>query len=80
MTEAEIYAALTRVFRDVLDAPTLTLTEGTRGSDIPGWDSMAYVNIITGTETEVGVEFTTAEIDAAKTVGDLAGFILAKKR
>ena len=80
MTEAEVYAALTRVFRTVLDAPTLTLAASTRGPDIPGWDSMAYVNIITGTEAELGVEFTTAEIDAAKTVGDLAGFILAKKR
>jgi acyl carrier protein len=79
MTEAEIYAALTKVFRDVLDSPALTLTASTRGADLPGWDSMAYVNIITGIEAELGVEFTTAEIDAANTAGDLASFILAKK-
>ena len=80
MTEADVYTALTKVFREVLDAPTLTLAASTRGADLPGWDSIAYVNIVTGTEAELGVEFTTAEIDAAKTVGDLAGFILAKRR
>ena len=80
MTDAEIHAALTRVFRQALDAPALTLTDEMRGADIPGWDSMTYVNVIAGIEGELGVEFTTAEIDAVNTVGDLAGFIRAKTR
>ena len=80
MIEADVYAGLTRVFRDVLDNETLTIGPTSNPADVPGWDSMAFVNLVVGTEAEFSVEFTTAEIDGIKRVGDLAALILAKKR
>ena len=40
-------------------------------SDIPGWDSLAWIRIITAIETDTGKLFPVDRIDDVRNVGDL---------
>jgi acyl carrier protein len=44
-------------------------------SSIPGWDSLAYVNLIVSIEEEFGISFKTAEIASLSCVGDIKRLI-----
>ena len=75
MNHAEIHDSLTAVFRDVLDAPGLTLTDATTAKDVEGWDSIAHVSLIVAVEKAFRVRFTTKEVKALANVGDFIRLI-----
>ena len=79
MSEAEIYAGLTEVFRDLFGDPALVLTPQTTAADVPGWDSINHLNIVAGAEERFGVRLGTREIERLRNVGDLAALILKKQ-
>jgi len=79
MTEAEIYAALTQVFRDVFDDDDIVLTAGTTADDIAGWDSQAHVNLVVAAEVEFGIRFRTAELESLHNVGEFVQLIAGKR-
>ena len=62
---------LQRIFRDVLDDPTLVLTPEMSTRTLPGWDSVATVQIALATEAEFKVRFTTDELATLRSVADL---------
>ena len=68
----QIYAALTEIFRDVLDRDDLELRPELNAQDVPEWDSFAHVNIIVATEAKFGVKFMTAELERLRNVGEFA--------
>ncbi|HXV32267.1 MAG TPA: acyl carrier protein [Sinorhizobium sp.] len=78
IAEAQIYAALTRIFRDVLDREDLELRADLAARDVPEWDSFAHVNIIVGTEMQFGIKFMTAELERLCTVGEFVALIAGK--
>jgi acyl carrier protein len=47
-------------------------------SEVPGWDSLAHVNVITAVENRFGVRFKTREVLGLKTVGDLQELVNTK--
>jgi acyl carrier protein len=55
MTEAETYAELTSVFREVFDDDGLMLHPDTTADDIPGWDSQANITLVAAAEQHFGV-------------------------
>jgi acyl carrier protein len=78
MTDAEIYDALTEVFRDVFDDDTITLTSGTTADDVEGWDSAAHVSLIVAAEMRFGIRFRTAELESLHNVGEFMQLIQTK--
>ena len=78
MTEQEIYAALSDVFGDVFLRDDLHLTPGLTAKDVAGWDSFKQIEIVMATEQRFGIKLRTREIDALKSVGDLATLIASK--
>jgi len=78
MTEQDIYAQLTDIFREVFDDPSLTPTPGMSAKDVPEWDSFNHVNLIVATELRFGVKFRPGEIESLKNVGDFVGLIQRK--
>jgi acyl carrier protein len=44
----------------------------TRPADVPGWDSLANVNIVFAVEEEFGVEFEADELKGFDTLGAFA--------
>jgi len=79
MTESEVYAGLTDVFRDLFGDPSIQLTPQTTATDIAGWDSFNHLNIVAGAEERFGVRLGTREVEGLRNVGDLAQLILKKR-
>lgn len=42
---------------------------------VPGWDSLSHVAIITAVEADYGVRFSTLEVLRLKTIGDLQALV-----
>ena len=78
MSREQIYAELTKIFREVFRDENLVIAGSTTAEDISGWDSTAHVNLLLAIEMELGVTFHTSEIDEMRTVGDLVDAIERK--
>ncbi len=78
MKPIEIKARLTSVFQATFDDPTITLSDMMTAADIPRWDSLSHINLILGVEKAFGVRFTTREVRALKSVGELISLIARK--
>ena len=78
MDEAELYAQLTAIVRDVLDRDDVVLVPALTAKDVPGWDSFKQIEIILAVEEKYAVRFKSRELDALRTVGDLAQTLLTK--
>ena len=77
-TEAEIYPALTNIFHDVFVRDDLVLTGELNAKDVQGWDSFKQIEIIMASEEHWKIRFSTRELDALRSVGDLVRTIAAK--
>ncbi|NLS05968.1 acyl carrier protein [Rhizobium sp. P32RR-XVIII] len=71
MTNDQILASLTEIFRDILDDEDLQLTLQSTAADIQDWDSANHINIIVSAEMRFKIKFNSAEIERLKNVGDL---------
>ncbi len=78
MTENEIYAGLRDIFADVFLRDDIVLAPETAAPDVRGWDSFKQIEIVMAVEERFGIKLRTREIDALRTVGDLAAAIAAK--
>jgi acyl carrier protein len=76
----DILERLQPLFRDVLDNPRLVVTRESSGHNVPGWDSLAHITLVSETEREFGVHFALGELEALKNVGDMVDLIAAKLR
>lgn len=76
--ETAIYERLEEVFQSVFNDCSITLTSGTTAEDIPGWDSLTYINIITGVEQRFGVQFLSSELAMFRDVGALVDCLKTK--
>ena len=77
-TEAEIYPALTTIFRDVFLRDEMEITPELSARDVQGWDSFKQIEIVMASEENWNIRFTTRELDALRCVGDLARTIAGK--
>ena len=80
MTRPEVHQKLTSIFREVLDDPSLEISDATTASDVEGWDSLAHINLIVAAEKAFGVVFTTKEVKGFKNVGDFIGAIAGRAK
>lgn len=77
-TEADVYGALTEIFRDVFMRDDLVLKPELTAKDVKGWDSFKQIEIIMAAEERFNMKFTTRELDGLRCVGDLAAVIKNK--
>jgi len=75
MPEQEIYERLNAIFNDLFDRDDIVLSRETSQADIDGWDSMRMIDIVLAIESQLGVRFTTAEVEKIETAGDIATLI-----
>jgi acyl carrier protein len=75
---SDLHTRLTEIFRDTLDEPSLVLTATLTANDVDNWDSLSHVELIVAIEKEFRVRFTTGEVSALKTVGELEALIQTK--
>lgn len=78
MTDPEIRATLTKIFRETFDDPAIVITDATTAKDVPLWDSISHVDLVVSVEKAFRVSFTTKEIKGLENVGDLIRLISAR--
>lgn len=78
MDKTEALQALTVIFRQVFDDAGLMLHDGMTAADVENWDSLNHIDLIFAIERKFKIKFTTREVAALKTVGELAE-LTAKK-
>jgi len=78
VSDEQILAAFTRILRDLLMDDEIVLRMDTKRSDVPNWDSFAYVNFIVAAEIELGIKFNVAEVESFETVGDVVAAARAR--
>jgi acyl carrier protein len=78
MTEPEIYAALTELFRELFDDPKLVLHKHTTARQVRGWDSAKTIGIIMAVEQRFGFAMKSREMDRLTSIGDFVALIRAK--
>jgi acyl carrier protein len=71
MTDEEILRRISQVVAVTLDLELGQLAPSTTAADVPGWDSLANIQIVLGVEKAFGVRFRTGEIATMRNVGEL---------
>ena len=66
------------LFRDVLGVPDLELVDDMTASDVPSWDSLNHIILVTEIEDLLEIEFTTSDLLALHNVGDFKALIARK--
>lgn len=59
------------IFREVLDAPDLALTDAMVAKDVPNWDSLNHITLVMSLEDAFGAKFSTREVMGWKNVGEM---------
>jgi acyl carrier protein len=67
----DFLSRLQPIFRDVLDAPDLVITAASNAKNVPGWDSLAHITIVTSIEQEFRIRFALGELEKLGNVGEM---------
>ena len=73
--ESEILSRVREVFMRFFDNPRLTVNTDTTAATVPGWDSLANVELMVEVEESFGIRFRTGEVAGLKNVGELVSLI-----
>lgn len=71
-----VFQKLNRVFREVFNRPSLTVTETTAAADVDGWDSLMHITLIAELEDCFRMKFRMKDVRGMQTVGEMADAIL----
>ena len=74
---SDVRAQAQEVFRQVFDDPEIVLRDEMTADDVPGWDSLAHINLVVALERRFKIKFATAEISRLKEDGQNVGALLA---
>lgn len=74
----DILAELNKVFQQVFDDNSLSISRSTTANDIDEWDSLTHMNLIVAVELKFGIKFALGELQSLKNVGDLMDSIARK--
>lgn len=69
---------LKRAILTQLKLPNMELTDETKATDVPGWDSLNHVAVLAAVEKEFGVRFRGLEVLRLKNVGELQALVTKK--
>ena len=78
MERTEIIAQVQEIFRTVLKNEAVVLTDEMTAEDVPGWDSLTHVVLISEIEKHFGIRFSIREMLSWKTVGKMVESIVKK--
>jgi len=74
----QLRAEVQTTFREVLNNPTLELTDDMSANHVQGWDSIAHIDLIYALEKRFKVRMTTGEVSRLANVGDLISLLHQK--
>jgi len=66
------------IFRDVFDDANLVISAETNSDEIPDWDSLAHISLVTSIERHFKIKFALGELQSLKNVGEMIELIEKK--
>jgi acyl carrier protein len=69
---------LRKVILTVLKLDAWEIADTTLAAEVPGWDSLSHINVVSAVERHFGVGFKTVEVIKLKNVGDLQRLVDSK--
>ena len=75
---SDIDDRITAIFRDVFRNDQLALADATTPADVPGWDSLANVNLITALESEFDIKLGVRDVMKMTSVGEIRRVVQSK--
>jgi acyl carrier protein len=63
------------VFRNLFNDDSIVLSDDLTAADVPGWDSLAHINLMFSLEQEFGIQFADDEFTQFENVGELLRLI-----
>ena len=75
----EITGKLKSVFQNVFEENDIEITREMTADDLPSWDSLHHIQLISEVEREFRIKFKLREVLSMKNVGDLIDLIHAKQ-
>lgn len=78
MDKNEIQERVQEIFRDVFDDEELVICRETTASDIPEWDSLMHISLVSAIEKFFKVKFALGELQDLKNVGDMIDLVSSK--
>jgi acyl carrier protein len=73
-----LHDRLLNVFRTVFNDDDLVIDDRTSVTSLPGWDSVAHINLMFSIEETFGIQFAGNELAEFKDVGQLKSFLVSK--
>lgn len=70
---------LSRVQQIASDVLLTDVSADSSPETVESWDSVQHLNLILAIEEEYGFQFSPEEMDEAKTVGQIAGLVAARR-
>jgi acyl carrier protein len=65
------HARLERIFREVFNDESLVIRDDMTSRDIPGWDSLAHINLMFSIESEFDMRFVGNQLAELSNIGEL---------
>ena len=75
MTHDDTWNSLQQIIRDTFEDPTIEVRRETTAADVPGWDSVAHVQLVIAVEERFGIRLTTGEAAGLANVGELTDYV-----
>ena len=79
MIPADVATGVQAIFASVFRRQDIVLTPELTAADVPGWDSFRYVSLIMAIEKQFAIEFSDADIESLRNVGDLLTAVARKR-
>ena len=76
MTRNQVYERLDKVFQEVFDDNSITVSDSTTSDDIEDWDSFEHINLVLAIEEEFGFKIPMGKTITLKNVGEMVDIIL----
>ena len=74
----QVMGEVTGIFRDVLNNDSIQMKYETSAADVPEWDSLNHIEIITAIERHFGIRFNFSELQKFQNVGQMCENIVSK--
>ena len=78
MSEKDVIAAITPIFRSVFEDDSLIVTRELDAAQVEAWDSLNHIALVVELESMANVTFSVEELASMETVGDLIDLLLSK--
>jgi acyl carrier protein len=74
----QLHERVTTTLATILGGGTLDLTDETRASDVPGWDSLAHLKLLVALEEAYNIRFEDFDLESPRDFGEFLSLIERK--